>query len=78
MVLLFKPASFGLTWGLTNNRIFKKKKKKKVKPYFKDNIWSDNLTDIQFISKFNKVYQFSLCAIDIYSKYGWVVPLKDQ
>ena len=27
-------------------------------------------------SKFNKVFQFLLCGIDIYSKYAWVVRLK--
>ena len=29
-------------------------------------------------SKFNKGFRFSLCVIDIFSKYAWVVPLKDK
>ena len=29
-------------------------------------------------SKFNKRFRFLLCVIDIFSKYGWVVPLKDK
>ena len=33
---------------------------------------------MQLISKFNKGFRFSLCAIDIFSKYAWVVPLKDK
>ena len=33
---------------------------------------------MQIISKFNKGFKFSLCVIDIYSKYAWVVPLKDK
>ena len=33
---------------------------------------------MQLISKFNKGFRFLLCAIDIYSKYAWVVPLKDK
>ena len=30
------------------------------------------------ISKFNKGFRFLLCIIDIFSKYAWVVPLKDK
>ena len=33
---------------------------------------------MQLISKFNKGFRFLSCAIDIYSKYTWVVPLKDK
>ena len=33
---------------------------------------------MQFISRFNKGFRFLLCVIDIYSKYAWVVPLKDK
>ena len=33
---------------------------------------------MQLISKFNKGFRFLLCFIDIYSKYGWVVPFKDK
>ena len=29
---------------------------------------------MQLISKFNKGFRFSLCVIDIYSKYTWVIP----
>ena len=44
-----------------------------------DNIWSVNLADMQVISKFNnKGFRFLLCIIDIYSKYDWVIPLKDK
>ena len=33
---------------------------------------------MQLISKFNKGFGFLLCVIDIFSKYTWVVPLKDK
>ena len=33
---------------------------------------------MQLISKFNKGFRFLLCAIDIFSEYAWVVPLKDK
>ena len=33
---------------------------------------------MQLISKYNKGVRFSLCVIDFFSKYAWVVPLKDK
>ena len=33
---------------------------------------------MQLISKYNKGFRFLLCVIDIFSKYAWVVPLKDK
>ena len=43
---------------------------------FKGNIWGVDLADMQLISKYNKRIRYILCAIDIFSKYAWVVPLK--
>ena len=45
---------------------------------FKDNIWGVDLVDMQLLSKFNKEFKFLLCVIDIFSKYAWVIPLKDK
>ena len=58
--------------------IIRKLKKRKVYSGFKDNIWGADLADMQLISKFNKGFRFLLCAIDIFSKYACVVPLKDK
>ena len=33
---------------------------------------------MQLISRFNKGFRFLLCFIDIFSKYSWVIPLKDK
>ena len=33
---------------------------------------------MQLLSKYNKGIRFLLCAIDVFSKYAWVVPLKDK
>ena len=44
----------------------------------KDNIWGADLADMQLFSKFNKGFRFLLCVIDIFSKYTWVVSLKDK
>ena len=47
-------------------------------PSFKDNIWDADLADMQLKSKYNKGIRYLLCVIDIFSKYAWVVPLKDK
>ena len=58
--------------------IIKKFEKRKVHATFKDNIWGADLADMQLLSRYNKGVRFLLCAIDIFSKYAWVVPLKDK
>ena len=45
---------------------------------FKENIWGADLADRQLVSKLNKGFIFVLCVFDIFSKYAWVVPLKDK
>ena len=57
----------------TNRKFFLKK----VYSSFKD-IWPAELADMQLISKFDKGIRFLLCAFDIFSKYAWVIPLKDK
>ena len=37
-----------------------------------------DLAHMQLISKFNKGFRFLLFVIDIFSKYAWVVSLKDK
>ena len=56
----------------------RKFEKRTVYSGFKDNIWGADLADMHLISKFNKGFRFLLCVIDIFSKYAWVVPLKDK
>ena len=53
-------------------------KKRKLHAIFKDNIWGADLADMQLISKFNKGVRFLLCVTDIFSKYAWIVLLKDK
>ena len=58
--------------------IINKFNKRKVHSSFKHNIWGVDLADMQLLSKFNKGFRFLLCVIDIFSKYPWVIPLKDK
>ena len=37
-----------------------------------------DLANVQLISKLNKGTRFLLCVIDIFSKYAWVIPLKNK
>ena len=71
------PQDEQLAEGL-HKPIIRKFKIKKVYSGFKDNIWASDLADMQLIIKFNKGFRLLLCVIDIYSKYAWVVPLKDK
>ena len=58
--------------------IIKKFKKRKVYSSFRDNIWGVDLADMQSLSKYNKGVEYLLRAIDLFSKYAWVIPLKDK
>ena len=60
------------------NQLLKNFKKRRVYSSFKDNIQGADLADMQLANKFNKGIRFLPCVIDIYSKYAWVVPLKDK
>ena len=51
---------------------------KKEKHIHNFNIWGVDLADIQSLSRKNKGIKYLLCAIDLYSKYAFVIPLKDK
>ena len=83
----FKNVGSGVNIPLESNEelaeelqkpIIRKFKKRAVYSRSKDNIWGADLADMQLISKFNKGFRFLLCVIDIFSKYSWVVPLKNK
>ena len=60
------------------NPTIRKFNKRKVHSSFTDNIWSAVLGDVQLRSKFNKEIRFLSCVIDIFSRYAWVIPLKNE
>ena len=56
--------------------IIRKNEKQKVNSSFKYNIWGADIAFMQLLIKYNKGICFLLGAIDIYSKYAWIAPLK--
>ena len=58
--------------------VIEKFNKRKVYSQFKDNIWGVDLPDLQSLSKKNKGIKYLLCAIYLFSKYAFVIPLKDK
>ena len=43
-----------------------------------DEIFAADLVEMQKFAKLNKGYRYLLKCIDIFSKYSWVIPLKDK
>ncbi|KAG1666595.1 putative uncharacterized transposon-derived protein F54H12.3 [Nymphon striatum] len=43
-----------------------------------DEIWAADLVEMQPFSTYNNGIKYLLTVIDIFSKYGWIVPLKDK
>ena len=43
-----------------------------------DDQWQADLVDISSLARFNKGYKFLLTCIDVFSKFAWVVPLKNK
>ena len=72
-----KPSSLILTNEL-HKPIIRKFNKRKVYSQFKDNIWGVDLAEMQSLSRKNKGIKYLLCAIDLCSKYAFVIPLNDK
>ena len=58
--------------------IIRKFNNRKVYSQFKDNKWAVDLVNMQSLSRKNKGIKYLLCATDMYSKYAFVIPLKDE
>ena len=72
-----KPSSSILADEL-HKPIIRKFNKRKVYSQFKGNIWGVDLADMQSLSRKKKAIKYLLCVIDLYSKYAFVIPLKDK
>ena len=52
--------------------------KRRVVSYGIDNIWAADLVEMGKFSKWNKGIKYLLMVIDVFSKFGWIRPLKDK
>jgi hypothetical protein len=61
-----------------HRRVIKSFPKRRVYVNSIDQTWAVDLIDMQQYSKQNKHYKYLLAVIDIFSKYGWLIPLKNK
>ena len=52
--------------------------KRKVFSNGTDEIWAADLVEMQKFSKWNKGIKYILMVIDVFSKFGWIVPLQNK
>ena len=71
-------SSYSILADELHKTVIKNFNKRKVYLQFKDNIWGVDLADMQLLSRKNKGIKYILCAVDLYSKYAFVIPLKDK
>ena len=85
--LIGTKARFG--WGINKKKVStlaeelhkpvrRKFKKRRVLVNGIDKIWAADLADMQAFSKFNRGIKYLLAVIDVFSKYGYLIPLKDK
>lgn len=72
-----------VTWTdeLTNELhkpVKKKFRKRKVIAKGVDSIWAADIVDMQYYASSNRGYKYILMIIDVFSKYGWAIPIKTK
>ena len=74
---IFNEPNYQLT-NEFHKTIIRKFKKRKVYSSYRDNIWGIDLAEMLSLSKYNKGIKYLLCVIDLFSKYAWVIHIKDK
>ena len=77
-----------LGWGIEGSNELADELHKPIRKKFKrrrvlassgtDAIWTADLVDMQSFSRSNKGFKYILMIIDVFSKYGWAIPLKTK
>ena len=78
-----RKLGWGIEWSNEladelHKTIRKKFKKRRVLASGTDAIWTADLVDMQSFSRSNKGFKYILMIIDVFSKYGWAIPLKTK
>ena len=60
------------------NQLLENLKKEKLIHLLETRFWGVDLADRESQSTYNKEIKYLLFAIDFFSKYAWVVPIKDK
>ena len=59
-------------------RLFENSRDEKFIHRLDNNMSAVDLAHMQSLSKYSRGIKYLLCAIGLFSKYAWVVPLKDK
>ena len=73
-----KKKKFSVLAEELHKPVKRKFKKRRVMVNGIDKIWAADLADMKVLSKDNDGVNFLLLVIDTFSKYGWIVPLKNK
>ena len=60
------------------NQLLENSKKEKFIHFLETTFGFTDLADMQLLKKYHKGIKYLLYAIDLFSKYTWVFPLKDK
>ena len=52
--------------------------RRRIQVYGIDKIWASDLVELHQFKKWNNGYKYLPMVIDVFSKYGWIEPLKDK
>lgn len=58
--------------------VIKKFKRNKVYSYDIDYLWQADLVDLSRLARYNNGFKYLLTCIDVFSKYGWAIPIKSK